>query len=601
MNKNHIFKTGFIWLVTALLVISPVVTPVANPPPAAQATYLIQAGSAGQAVASVQFCGGAVTSSLEIIESAGARLALLQLECVESQPGVVSVTPNAPVQVVGKGDGTADAQVNQQAVKNQKIPATDYPDVTGADQVWTRTRDHTNGSGVTVAVVDTGIANHLGLVRDIQGKNDRIIGWVDLVSGTEQPTDPNGHGTHVAGVIANSQVGADNEWNGMAPGVDLVGVRVLGEDGSGTYEKVIQGIQWVVQHKAEYHIRVMNLSLVSPAQVSYWADPLDRAVTAAWAAGIVVVAAAGNDGPDAMTITVPGNNPYAITAGAYTDNYTPLDFTDDYLTPFSSAGPTLDGFTKPDVLAPGGHIVSTMLPGSYVDRQHSAYRVDSQYYSTAGTSQAAAVVSGVAALVISKNPGLTPNQVKYRILTSALPWMTRDPAEAVYSIWQQGYGRINAPDAVFADLRGEANAGMDIKSDLAGKKHYEGYSYYDKESSTFRLRGDYAKLTGNFVNWNGEYAPGTGGFGAWSGALGAWSGGFGAWSGGFGAWSGGFGAWSGGYTTWAGGSTAWTGSEPWFGRDNTQDRSVKNFKAGSPAESSSIISSSKWVEEQKKH
>ena len=612
MNKNPFSKAGFIWLVTAILVFSLAAAPASYLPPVPPAAYLVQASSANLAGAAVTECGGTATSSLEIIDSAGASLAPTQLECVKSRPGVVAVSLNAPVQMVGKGDGNGNGQGDDKEDKAGKgpiYPATDYPDVTGANLVWTR--GHDNGSGVTVAVVDTGIAEHAGLVRGIQGDKNRIIGWVDLVTGKKQPNDPNGHGTHVAGVIANSQIGVDNEWNGMAPGVNLVGVRVLSEDGSGTYEKVIQGIQWVVQHKAEYRIRVLNLSLVSPAQAAYWADPLNRAVMAAWSAGIVVVAAAGNDGPGAMTISVPGNNPYAITAGAFTDAYTPLNFADDYLASFSSAGPTLDGFTKPDVLAPGGHIVSTMLPGSYVARQSGANRVDSQYYAMAGTSQAAAIVSGVAALVIAQNPNLTPNQVKYRILASALPWMIRSPAQSVYSIWQQGHGRINAPDAVFADLHGEANLGMNIKSDLAGSKHYEGYSYYDPASGSFRLRGDYTGMTGGFANWNGSYSPGTGAIGTWSGAIGTWSGAIGTWagaigtwsgaigtwSGAIGTWSGAIGVWSGGFTTWAGGSNAWTGSEPWSGRETTQAGFVNKFKAGTPVESSSMISTSQWVKE----
>ena len=236
----------------------------------------------------------------------------------------------------------------------------------------------------------------------------RIVAWIDFVDGKKKPVDPNGHGTHVAGVIANNQIGADGEANGMAPGVDLVAVRVLGENGGGTYENVIKGIQWVVKNQAKYNIRVMNLSLVSPAQSPYWADPLNRAVTAAWASGITVVAAAGNGGPGPMTISVPGNNPYVITAGAFTDAYTPMVFDDDYLAPFSAAGPTLDGFTKPDVLAPGAHMVSTMSNSSYVARNHQANRVGSDYFSMAGTSQASATVSGVAALVISAHPESDP-------------------------------------------------------------------------------------------------------------------------------------------------------------------------------------------------
>ena len=417
------------WLASLLILTSLVVFPlgIAGGPPqaASQAGYLVRASSAARATVAVMNCGGQVTSSLEIIESVGAVLTADQQSCVLSQQGVLSISANSAVTTGGSNPGDSSEKDKDKESRNKKetfgqAPETDYADVTGADLVWTK--GNVTGNHVTVAVVDTGVETLKGL------DGDRIAAWVDFVDGKKKPVDPNGHGTHVAGVIANSQVGADGEANGMAPGVDLAAVRVLGEDGSGTYENVIKGIQWVVKNRAKYNIRVMNLSLVSPAQSPYWADPLDRAVTAAWASGITVVAAAGNGGPGPMSISVPGNNPYVITAGAFTDAYTPMVFDDDYLTPFSSAGPTLDGFTKPDVLSPGAHMVSTMSNSSYVAKNHQANRVGSDYFMMAGTSQASATVSGVAALVISANPHLTPNQVKYRIMASAMPWMSVEPA-----------------------------------------------------------------------------------------------------------------------------------------------------------------------------
>ena len=638
--RQSILRQASAWLASlfllASLVISPLKTADGVQAGAAKAGYIVRASSAAQAAAAVINCGGQVTSTLEIIESAGAVLSSSRQSCVFSQPGVISITDNANVMASGGNPGGDGEQNKTQELNNKqqtfgKAPSTDYADVTGADLVWTRGK--VTGKHVTVAVVDTGVETLKGL------DDKRITAWVDFVDGKKKPTDPNGHGTHVAGVIANSQLGADGEPNGMAPAVDLAAVRVLREDGGGTYESVIRGIQWVVKNRAKYNIRVMNLSLVSPAQSPYWADPLNRAVTAAWASGITVVAAAGNGGPGPMTISVPGNNPYVITAGAFTDAYTPMVFDDDTLTPFSSAGPTLDGFTKPDVLAPGAHMVSTMPNGSYVSKNHQANRVGSDYFSMAGTSQAAATVSGVAALVVSAHPELTPDQVKYRIMASAMPWMSIEPLQAVYSIWQQGHGRLNAPDAVFGDFSGEANLGMDIRADLAGTTHYEGYSYFDGETGLFKLRGDYASLAGGFATWDGGYTSGvgaigawsgaigawsgaigawsgaigawsgaigawsgaigawSGAIGAWSGAIGAWSGAIGAWSGAIGAWSGAIGAWSGGYTSWAGGAEAWTGSEPWSGKGYSETGFVLDFKTGAVVSPATAISTSRWVEE----
>lgn len=361
------------WLATFVMVASLIALPggpAGNMVSASSASYLVQGGSLSQAAGAVTRCGGQITSELGIIETVGALLSTGQLGCVQSQAGVVNVTVNGGVIITGDGDDDKDEDKdkvkdddkddNKDRAKEQErngernttaAPATDYPDVTGADLVWSKSK--ITGRNVTVAIVDTGIAVMPGL------EEKRLRAWKDFVDGSKKPVDPNGHGTHIAGVIANSQQGADGEPNGMAPSVDLVVARVLNADGSGTYENVIKGIQWVVENKARYNIRVLNLSLVSPAQSAYWADPLNRAVTSAWASGITVVVSAGNAGPGAMTITVPGNNPYVITVGAYTDAYTPLKFGDDYIADFSAAGPTLDAFTKPDVVAPGGHIVST--------------------------------------------------------------------------------------------------------------------------------------------------------------------------------------------------------------------------------------------------
>ncbi|NIR62525.1 MAG: S8 family serine peptidase, partial [candidate division Zixibacteria bacterium] len=429
-------------------------------------------------------------------------------------------------------------------------------------------------------------------------KTDRILAFADFVSNNPLAEDENGHGTHVAAIIANSQHGLDEEWNGVAPGVDLVGVRVLDETGTGSYVKVIQGIQWVIRHKDIYNIKVMNLSIIANAVSPYWADPLNQAVTRAWAEGIVVVTAAGNAGPGSMTIGVPGNNPYVITVGAFTDNYTPMDFNDDYVVPFSSSGPTLDGFVKPDVVAPGAHITSLMKNNAYLIKQEIAQPVGRNYYQLAGTSQATAVVSGLSALILSKHPELTPDQVKLRIMGTSFVWVDPESTEALYSMWQQGAGRINAYDAVFAEIEGLANEGMDIWADLAGDIHYEGYSYYDETDAVYKLRGDFGTWSGGYGVWSGDYGVWSGGYGVWSGDYGVWSGdygvwsgdygvwsgGYGVWSGDYGVWSGGYGVWSGGYGVWSGGYGVWSGTEPWAETDLATYEFVNNYLEAIPPE-----------------
>jgi serine protease AprX len=512
-------------------------------------SYLVQGPDVDQVARLVNAYGGRVTSRLEIIDGVGALLTAAAAGRLRYEPGVTTIHENGSVKIVGGSAGGV--------AKRGSWPETDYPDVVGADVVW---QYGVTGEGVTVAVVDTGLLQHPGWLRNTTNQaQERIAAWVDFVDGSKRPVDPNGHGTHVAGIIANTHTGADGEWNGVSPGVKLVGVRVLDGKGYGTYESVVQGIQWVVDNKDVYNIQVLNMSIVAPVQSPYWADPLNQAVMRAWQAGIVVVAAAGNGGPAPLSIGVPGNNPYVITVGAFTDHYTPYDWNDDYLAPFSAAGPTLDGFVKPDLVAPGGHIVSTMHPGAFLLREHQANKISQFYFSMAGTSQSAAVVSGVAALVRSANPQLTPDQVKYRLMFTANPWVDIETTDAIYSMWQQGAGRVSAPEAVFAELEGTANHGLDIGLDLAGLAHYEGYSYYDDLTGEFRLRGGFGNWSGGYGNWSGGYGNWSGGFGNWSGSFGNWSGGFGNWSGGYGNWSGGFGNWSGGFGNWSGGFGNWSG------------------------------------------
>jgi serine protease AprX len=571
-----------------------------------ESSYIIQGKSMDAVVELVEKYEGTVTSRLEIINGVAAILPPSAIAHLLAEPMITTITPNMTVKTVDKDEQYA----MDKAKKKGGAPATDYPDVVGADLVWSQ---GVIGEGVTVAVVDTGLANHPGTTQDVNGKPGRILGWISFVDKCRKPPcDGNGHGSHVGGIIANTEVGADGEWNGVAPGVNLVGVQVLGKKGDGNYETVIQGIQWVVQNKDKYNIRIMNLSLVSPVQSPYWADPLSQAVMQAWANGIVVVVAVGNNGPDPMSVGVPGNNPYVITVGAFTDNYTPNDWSDDYITPFSSAGPSLDGFVKPDIVAPGAHIVSTMMNDSYLKKQHQAKKVGDSYFEMAGTSQAAAVVSGIAALVLSQNPNLTPDEVKYRIMNTAFPWIDPATGQALYSMWQQGSGRVNTPDAVFADIQGAANQGLDIAADLSGTQHYEGYSYYDDTTGQFRLNGDFNEWTNGFGVWAGDYSARPGGFGVWAGrfgvwagrfgvwagGFGVWAGGFGVWAGGFGVWAGGFGVWAGGFGVWAGGYDAWTGSEPWAQSGYASAGFVQSFLEGNiPNATSSTTSVGRWVDE----
>ncbi len=475
------------------------VTPARSQVASSLGTYILQGEDVDQVMALVRRYGGVVSSRLDLIHGVAAQLDAQTIPWLLSEKAITQVTPNGSLTLSAKGD-------------HGKTPAGDFGNVVGANLVWSL---GVNGKGVTMAVVDTGLGWHPGLFKFPDGRErGRILAWKDFVEDSRHPKDPNGHGTHVAGVIANSQNGDDDEWNGIAPWVSLVGVRVADEAGSATYERVIQGIQWVVENRERYNIRVLNFSMSAPVRSPYWADPVNQALMAAWAAGIVVVTSAGNNGPGALSIGVPGNNPYVITVGGFTDAYTPDDWRDDYIPPFSSAGPTHDGFIKPDVVAPGGHIVSTMLPNSLLARTTPENRVGGNYFKMSGTSPATAVVSGVVALMLSYNPALTPDQVKHRLHMTAIPQFNPQTHEAGYSVWQQGAGRVFAPLAVFAEVAEDGGGfGMDIQADLAGAVHYVGYSYRDQEG-IYRLFGDDGTWAGGAGVWDGISIASQGGL--WS-------------------------------------------------------------------------------------
>jgi serine protease AprX len=429
-----------------------------------------------------------------------------------------------------------------------------------AAPVWKRGN---TGSGIGIAILDSGVKRYQELEKDTLGyKTGLKNGWNAIDRKNDGKHDQNGHGTLVASIISNQKQGSQGKYYGVAPDSVIIPIQVLDKYGKGSYSQVIDGIQWVIDHKNEYNIRVMNLSLSAPVRSHYWDDPLNQAVMKAWQAGIVVVVAAGNNGPDPMSIGVPGNNPYVITVGALTDAYTPTNLSDDYVPSFSAAGPTHEGFVKPDLVAPGGHVVGLMSDKCELAKEHPNNKIDKDYYNLTGTSMSAAQVSGVVALMLAQNPVLTPDQVKYRLLASALPAITPDGKPA-FSVWQQGTGRVNAYKAVYGNLIGTANQGLDINADLSGTQHFVGFTQWDSDTNQFYLTDPNGQPIGEGYAWGGGVA--------WSESY-TWGGGV-AWSeaytlGGGVAWSeaymwGGGVAWSEAYTL--GGGVAWSETYAWGG------------------------------------
>ena len=320
-----------------------------------------------------------------------------------------------------------------------------------------------DGRGVGIALVDTGVALHPDLDRS---KSPLRPLEVEIVGNERGFADPFGHGTHVAGILnGNGLLSSTPEsfrtFRGMAPGSRLISLRALQADGTGFTSDVLRAIDWTIKFRRAYNIRVLNLSLGHPVYESYLTDPLCRAARNAVAAGIVVVTAAGNDGRIGTgfgTIVSPGNEPSVITVGAMDDNDTAAR-EDDILAPYSSKGPSLvDYVVKPDLVAPGTFIVSLRAAGSTVDRDHPelALRVEQyaggpdgaragDYLVLSGTSLAAPMVAGAAALMIQADPMLRPSDVKARLMASAV----RDERLP----FETGAGYLDVPAAIAATIK----------------------------------------------------------------------------------------------------------------------------------------------------
>ncbi|MDQ0927617.1 subtilisin family serine protease [Bacillus atrophaeus] len=232
---------------------------------------------------------------------------------------------------------------------------------------------------------------------------------------------------------------------GPAPEANLIGVKVLNKQGSGTLAAIIEGVEWCIQYNEDNPdepIRIISMSLGGEAlrYDNELDDPLVKAVEEAWNAGIVVCVAAGNSGPDPQTISSPGVSEKVITVGALDDNDT-VSREDDIVASFSSRGPTVYGKEKPDILAPGVNIVSLRSPRSYIDKLQKSSRVGTQYFTMSGTSMATPICAGIAALILEHNPELTPDEVKELLKNGADKWSDNDPN--IY-----GAGAVNAENSV---------------------------------------------------------------------------------------------------------------------------------------------------------
>ncbi len=375
--------------------------------------------------------GGSAKHALGIVGGASAQL---------KGTGVLKLTRDADVDYVAR-DRHMRAQFDP-ALDSAKALTPGILEV-NAPQVWSQLG--LTGQGVGVAIVDSGVYPH----PDLAG---RIVASIDFTTAlptvsTTPGVDPGGHGTHVAGLVAGDGTLSGGAYTGVAPRANIIDVRVVDSNGSSNVSTILRGLQWVLANRITYNIKVVNMSLGATPTGSYKSDFMATAAEVLTFSGITVVVSAGNSGPLAGTVTTPATDPYVITVGALDDSGTSL-LLDDLMTVFSSRGRTpFDNLSKPDLVAPGRKMVSLRSPGSALDtlfpeRQVTATSaLTADYYRLSGTSMAAPVVAGVVALMVERNPTLSPAQIKRRLKSTATSLMFGTTLD-------RGAGLVNAFAAV---------------------------------------------------------------------------------------------------------------------------------------------------------
>jgi len=347
-----------------------------------------------------------VRARWHVIDALAASLTGAQRARLARDPLVRSIEPERTFHIDGS---TARASYGvTKAVADFGVTG----DRDGASHSFSRT-------DVVACVIDTGIdASHVDLDQG------QVIGWRDFVNGRSSPYDDNGHGTHVSSILAGQGDG-NTAYRGVAPGAALVGVKVMNSSGSGSTSTIISGVQWCIDHKTTYNIRIINMSFGSSGS-SNGTDALSAVVNSAADHGILPVVSAGNDGPAASTIGTQAAAAYALTVCSISDPGV-KGFS---ISPWSSRGPTADGRVKPDVCGPGQSITAARAGSG------------SGYVTYSGTSMAAPFVSGVAALMLDMNNALTPAQLKYNMTVSAQDWTVAGTDSEV------GAGRLQAYEAI---------------------------------------------------------------------------------------------------------------------------------------------------------
>jgi serine protease AprX len=423
--------------------------------------------------------GGAVTLDLHIINAFAAQLPARASLALARMEGVRWVSLDAPT----VEPSACTACVSTTNLKNA------YNSAIGAVSLWNQAPKYLQGQGVGVAVVDSGVNPDQDFYT-LMGQ-PRIVAAIQFNNGYNQtPNDRYGHGQHVAGIIGGNGSRMAGAYIGVAPMVNLINVKVSDDAGAANASNVVSGLQWINDNRDRYNIKVVNLSLNSSIPESYHTNPIDAAVEILWFNKITVVVSAGNIGRNALY--PPANDPFVITVGATDDRGTP-SIADDVLASYSGYGTSADGIRKPDLVAPGTNIVS-LAPGSnsVLALQHPDHLVNNIYFRMSGTSMSAPVVSGAIALLLQSEPNLTPDQVKYRLMSTARPFADSKRA---------GAGYLNIYAAVHTSTNQSANTGIPASRLLTSGSNAVNWNSVNWNSVNWNSV-NWNSVNWNSVNWN---------------------------------------------------------------------------------------------------
>jgi serine protease AprX len=496
------------------------------------------AGAGNAPERAVSAYGGTVDRQLDIIGGFTADVPADRIDALRGVAGVASVSENAGLALQSTDvEGQADQPGSLYTIANK---------VTGASAMWDAGY---TGKGVDVAVIDSGVVPVDGF--QTPGK---VVYGPDLTQEAHGPAknlDTYGHGTSMSGIIAgrdsaagSSVSGDSSNFVGMAPDARIVSIKVADAKGHTDVSQAIAAIDWVVQNRNKngMDIRVLNMSFGTDGVQDYLLDPLAYAAEQAWHKGIVVVVAVGNEGFGTAKVNNPAYDPYLIAVGSSSSNGTATT-ADDVVSTFSNDG---DGTRNPDLVAPGEKVVSLRTPGSYLDTTYPAARIGERLFRGSGTSQAAAVVSGAAALLIQQRPGITPDEVKALLTGTAQPIPAATAA-------QQGSGLIDLASAKDAPTPANAKQTFAVSTGVGSLEAARGSVHVSVNGKVIKgevdVRGrafnssTWAAGLRNSTNWKGATWSGV----SWSGV--SWSGV--SWSGV--SWSGV--SWSG--VSWSG--VSWSG------------------------------------------